>query len=189
MLGALIKEYREKNNYSQREFAGVIGVSTRSISRWEQEQAKPSIDELKKLSETLGISETELLRRDDSTPALPRNELERITDGVENLVAGQDSINQSIDSGREEFRKRQEELIQELRSQNADLMNKINENTNTNDLQKEILRQKRIKNLILFGFVIALIIIIIAVVWYVFNFGPITSEQPVVYEGKMEVVS
>ena len=37
----LLRKWREKNNYSQRDAAEVLKVSRRSLENWEQERAMP----------------------------------------------------------------------------------------------------------------------------------------------------
>ena len=49
-------ELRKKNNYTQEELAGIIGVSRQAISKWESGMANPDIEKLIKLSEIYGCS-------------------------------------------------------------------------------------------------------------------------------------
>lgn len=51
-----IKELRERNNLSQREFAAIIGVTQTAIYKWEQKDTK--INELyqRKIEETFKIA-------------------------------------------------------------------------------------------------------------------------------------
>ena len=157
MLGEILKDYRRRNNYSQRDLAEILGVSVRSVGRWEQGKAKPSTEELLKLSKVIGISELELIREDDSISVPNNNVLDRISDGVDNLVTGQ------------------------LKDQNSELMKKLEESQNNNELQNEIIRQKRIRNYILFGFAVLLLTIIVLFIWITVSYGPITADQPEVY--------
>lgn len=176
-----IKRYREKNKYSQKDLASILGVSVRTVARWEQNNTKPSGEELKRVVTLIGITENELLSEEDDKESLPSTNqtyLERISDSVDNLVSGQESINNTLISGREEYHEKQEELIQELRKQNSDLMKKLEDNSAAYDLQKEMLRQRKIRNLIIFGFAVLLLVIIAISIWYLFNFGPITADQP-----------
>lgn len=183
MSGVRIKQYREKNKYSQKDLANILGVSVRTIVRWEQNNSKPNGEELKRIVTLIGVTENELLNEEDDIESLSSTNpnqtyLERISDGVDNLVSGQESINNTLISGREEYHEKQEELIQELRKQNSDLMKKLEDNSAAYDLQKEMLRQRKIRNLIIFGFVVLLLVIIAISIWYLFNFGPITADQP-----------
>ena len=70
MSGVRIKEYREKMNFSQRDLAGLLGVSVRSVARWERNISKPHPDEMKKITKITGITEDELLRSDDTSTSL-----------------------------------------------------------------------------------------------------------------------
>ena len=65
MSGLKIKQYREINKYSQRDLASILGVSMRSVARWEQNESKPHPDEMNKITKLLGITEDELLSEDD----------------------------------------------------------------------------------------------------------------------------
>lgn len=50
-----IKELRQMNNLSQREFGDKIGVSQASIYRWEKEDIKISRETEKKIDEIFGL--------------------------------------------------------------------------------------------------------------------------------------
>ena len=62
MSGLIIKKFRERNNYSQKELAKILDVSVRTIARWEQNNTKPNSDELKRLATLLSVTEDEILR-------------------------------------------------------------------------------------------------------------------------------
>lgn len=94
LSGLRIKRFREKNNYSQEELARLLGVTRRTISRWEQNSSKPSSDELSRIAKIIGVTEDELLSGEDEIPSA--NALERLYDGVDNLVSGQETITESI---------------------------------------------------------------------------------------------
>lgn len=51
-----IKEYRKKNNISQRNFAKLIGVSTQAVCKWEKQTCYPDITILPYLGCVLGCS-------------------------------------------------------------------------------------------------------------------------------------
>ncbi len=58
----ILKEFRLKNDWSQRKLAQKSGVSNTEISRIEKgERTKPSLDVIKKLSQAFGITVDELL--------------------------------------------------------------------------------------------------------------------------------
>ena len=50
-----IKELREMNNLSQREFAEIIGVTQTAIYKWEQKDVKININTQKKIDEAFGL--------------------------------------------------------------------------------------------------------------------------------------
>lgn len=67
-LGEIIKEYRQKNNLSQRRFALMCGISNGYISMLEDEKNPktggpiiPSILTMKKLAAAMGMSLNELM--------------------------------------------------------------------------------------------------------------------------------
>ena len=51
-----LRELRERNGFSQAKMAAAVGLSIQTYNRYETQGAQPSIDMLKKLSLTLGIS-------------------------------------------------------------------------------------------------------------------------------------
>ncbi|GAA4648035.1 helix-turn-helix transcriptional regulator [Kistimonas scapharcae] len=51
----LIKSRREKR-LSQQALADLIGVSRSALAQWETDMSRPSLDNLRKISETLGVS-------------------------------------------------------------------------------------------------------------------------------------
>ena len=125
MSGLKIKRYREEKHYSQEELASLLGVTRRTISRWEQNNSKPNADELSKIAKFIGVTEEELLSDDMYNSS--SNVLDRISDGVDNLVSGQETINESIVSNRDEYGKKQDELINALQMQNSQLLSKLDE--------------------------------------------------------------
>ncbi len=56
-----IKEFREKNDYTQRYVAYKIGVSQQAVVKWEQGSAVPSVTHLIMLSSLIGCSIDELV--------------------------------------------------------------------------------------------------------------------------------
>ena len=189
MSGLRIKLYREKNGYSQEDLARILDVTRRTVSRWEQNSSKPNADELKRLATLIGVTEDEILSDEDDliSPSKDagQNILGKISDSVDNLVTGQDSINDSILAEREESRARQDELIKELKKQNERLMNKLEEKSKEYDLQKEILRQKQRRFIVLLIFALIIIALLSVFLWYLVNFGTnsdeIRADQPVAY--------
>lgn len=60
-IGKFIYELRIKNNYTQKELANMLSVTSQAISKWENGRGIPDIEQLKKLSEIFNISLNELL--------------------------------------------------------------------------------------------------------------------------------
>lgn len=56
-----IKEYRIKNNYTQRYIAYKLGVSQQAVGKWEKGENSPSIKHLITLSALIGCSIEELI--------------------------------------------------------------------------------------------------------------------------------
>ena len=61
VTSATIKHLREKQNLTQAELAQLIGVSSKTISKWETAKGLPDISLLQPLAQALGISVIELM--------------------------------------------------------------------------------------------------------------------------------
>ncbi len=80
-------QYRKKNNLSQEELAGKIGVSRQAVSKWERAEASPDTDNLILLAKLYGVTLDELLQG-KSEPEKVKMEEENIkADDSENLKA------------------------------------------------------------------------------------------------------
>ena len=176
MSGLRIKQYRERNGYSQEELAGFLGVTRRTISRWEQNKSKPNVDELSRIAKFIGVTEEELISEED-TP-VSSTVLERISDGVDNLVSGQETINESIVSNHDEYSKKQDELIKELQAQNRQLLSKLDEQSETiNSYKKALdlsiaeLRHKKIRTAIVAVTCIFILLIVVITWLFIVNHG------------------
>lgn len=176
MSGLRIKQCRENNNYSQEDLAGFLGVTRRTISRWEQNKSKPNADELSRVAKFIGVSEEELLSEDDT--ACSSNVLERISDSVDNLVSGQETINESIVTKHDEYSKKQDELIRELQAQNKQLLSKLDEQSKAvESYKKELdlsvaeLRHKKIRTTIIAVTCLIILIIVILTWLFIVNHG------------------
>lgn len=64
ITGTTIKKLREKQNLTQRELADRIGVSDKTISKWETNRGLPDISIIEDLAKALRISLSELLTGD-----------------------------------------------------------------------------------------------------------------------------
>lgn len=61
VTGAVIKELREKNNVTQLQLADKLGVSDKTISKWETGKGYPDITLLEPIADALSVSVAELL--------------------------------------------------------------------------------------------------------------------------------
>ena len=61
VTGATVKQLRESRNMTQTELAERIGVSSKTISKWETAKGLPDISLLQPLAQALGISVIELM--------------------------------------------------------------------------------------------------------------------------------
>jgi len=61
VTGSTVKRLREKRNMTQAELAEKIGVSSKTISKWETAKGLPDISLLQPLAQALGISVIELM--------------------------------------------------------------------------------------------------------------------------------
>lgn len=67
VTGATIKELRESRKLTQAELAERIGVSSKTVSKWETAKGLPDISLLQPLSQALGISVIELMNGEHIT--------------------------------------------------------------------------------------------------------------------------
>lgn len=61
VTGAVIKELREKNNVTQLQLAEKLGVSDKTISKWETGKGYPDITLLEPIADALSVSVAELI--------------------------------------------------------------------------------------------------------------------------------
>ena len=61
VTGAVIKELREKNKMTQLQLAEIIGVSDKTVSKWETGKGYPDITLLEPIAEAFRVSLTELI--------------------------------------------------------------------------------------------------------------------------------
>lgn len=181
MLGKRIKLFRLNNNYSQKDLANILGVSTRSIVRWEQGKNKPNSEEIKKLSALLGISENELYDDTLSVDEVLETDLSvivKISEGVENLVTGQEVINDTLLSTKGDYLIKQDQLVNQLQKQNEQLLLKLNEQSEViesyrkeMDLFRLEKYHKRLRTII-FAITCLLILLLVLGTWiYYINHG------------------
>lgn len=81
-IGKFISELRKKNNMTQEQLAEAIGVTNKSISRWENGKTMPDISMLKDLSNKLNCTIPELLNGRKMT----QQELIELKETIDNLI-------------------------------------------------------------------------------------------------------
>lgn len=62
LLQDMLKTYRKKNKYTQEQVANKLFVSTQAVSKWENGQSVPSIDNLLALSDLYSVSLDQLVQ-------------------------------------------------------------------------------------------------------------------------------
>lgn len=164
MSGVRIKWFRDKNNFSQRDLADLLGVSVRSVARWEQNKCKPYPDEMKRITKITGITEAELLSDDDTECEPKRTVVDKISDEVENLVSGQEMINESLNTNHKD-------LIRELQTRNEQLATIIDSYKVALDTSRQDLHQKRIRTIAIVITCILILVLIFGTWLYWRNHG------------------
>lgn len=61
ITGAVIKELREKNRLTQQQLADKLGVSDKTVSKWENAKGYPDITLLEPIAEAFSVSVMELI--------------------------------------------------------------------------------------------------------------------------------
>lgn len=61
ITGATIKDLREKKALTQAQLADILGVSSKTVSKWETAKGLPDITLIEPLAKTLGVSVMELM--------------------------------------------------------------------------------------------------------------------------------
>lgn len=69
-FGKRVREFRTRNNFSQRETALMIGVSEQAVSKWENGECLPDVYNLKLLAQVLRVSVDSLLDTEIQTEKL-----------------------------------------------------------------------------------------------------------------------
>ena len=70
-IGEKIQYYRKQKGLSQEELGQLLTVSRQTVSQWETGQTSPTIDNLTRLKDVLGVSVDELLSPEMGTPGEP----------------------------------------------------------------------------------------------------------------------
>lgn len=81
-IGKFIAKLRKENNMTQEELASLMGVTDKSISRWENGKTMPDISMLNTLANKLNCSISELLNGEKMT----KEELLDLRETINNLI-------------------------------------------------------------------------------------------------------
>ncbi|MBR5312203.1 MAG: helix-turn-helix domain-containing protein [Clostridia bacterium] len=73
-----LKELRQKQGISQKDFAALIGIPANTYNQWENGKRQPDTETMLKLAEYFNVSVDYLLGRDDKTVSAPRRKGIRI---------------------------------------------------------------------------------------------------------------
>ena len=87
-IGNKIKEYREKNNMTQKEIAEILGVEPGTISKYESGMIEPNIESLKRLADTFNIAVDELIKDEEKFDLTKVNVLEVLREQKEMELKG-----------------------------------------------------------------------------------------------------
>ena len=85
MIGSFLKELRKENNMTQEQLGERIGVTNKTVSRWETGNYMPPVESLILLSDIYGISIYEIL----SGKRVELDELKQVTDENMTNVLGE----------------------------------------------------------------------------------------------------
>ena len=61
ITGQMIKNLRKKKGFTQADLAGMLGVSSKAVSKWETAKGLPDISLIEPLAQALGVSVQELM--------------------------------------------------------------------------------------------------------------------------------
>lgn len=85
MIGSFLKELRKENNMTQEQLGERIGVTNKTVSRWETGNYMPPVESLVLLSDIYGISINEIL----AGKRLEMDELREVADDNVTKVLGE----------------------------------------------------------------------------------------------------
>jgi CYTH domain-containing protein/DNA-binding XRE family transcriptional regulator/thymidylate kinase len=71
-FGEKIYKLRKQSGFSQNQLGELLGLSGKTISKWENGGAKPQLDTMKKLSKIFGVSVDELLCMDEAAKSVTK---------------------------------------------------------------------------------------------------------------------
>lgn len=155
MLREKLLTYRRREGLSQLQLAEKLGVSRQTIVRWENNANVPSDYEIKKIASLMGITEQHLLYDDDQNI-------------VKEPVSGFEEVVNDISYGVNEQRKVLEDISsKQITSKDLEALKQpLDRSKEQIEIQKAILRQKKIRNIVL---IIAVIIVLIMIGLFIYG--------------------
>ncbi len=69
-IGEQIRQQRRLLGIKQEELSKLVGVSLKTIQRWENGERSPRLDEIKKLAEALKVSSSYLMEQEDTATSI-----------------------------------------------------------------------------------------------------------------------
>lgn len=137
-IGKKITKLREKKELSQEDFAGELGLSRETISRWENGKALPSSKNLKKVCEVLEIAVEELLNEEQTKDENTKDNDENTRNNKDDILSNELKINLKEDIKKDLRTDLKEDLKTDLR---ADIKEDLKRDLHTNlreDLNKNL---------------------------------------------------
>ncbi|MBQ3090274.1 MAG: helix-turn-helix transcriptional regulator [Oscillospiraceae bacterium] len=87
-FGARLKAYRKGRNMTQQELADLLGVSNKTVSRWESDGGYPDVPLLVPLAKALGVTTDDLLNEEKPIRSLSKTDLQSLLSFVFVLGGG-----------------------------------------------------------------------------------------------------
>lgn len=132
-IGKKITKLREKKELSQEDFAGELGLSRETISRWENGKALPSSKNLKKVCEVLEIAVEELLNEEQTKDENTKDNDENTRNNKDDVLSNELKINLKEDIKKDLRTDLRADIKEDLkRDLHTDLREDLNKNLKTN---------------------------------------------------------
>ena len=81
-IGECILNYRREHRLTQGEFGELLGVSTQAVSKWEREICYPDIFLLPAISDLIGISIDEMMKKNTLGEAMQHLTYQKLCDRI-----------------------------------------------------------------------------------------------------------
>lgn len=148
MLRKKLIAYRRQEGISQLQLAEKLGVSRQTIVRWENGVNNPSEFELKKIADLMNVSEKQLLYEDIDDEKRKVSNLEEIVNDISYGVSEQRKVLEDISA-------------KQITAEDLEALRKPFDNSKEQlEVQKAILRQKKVRTGVLIVLAILILIIV-----------------------------